>query len=92
MPNWDYNVLGAHDEHGIKFIFDNCINDNKVFTFNKLIPMPQILMKGCSPTTICSNFDKFKEREIDKFNQYYLNENLIGNNLISEKNDIGNEK
>ena len=57
MPNWVYNVLGAHDEHGIKFIFDNCINDDKVFTFNKLIPMPQILVKGCSPTTICSNFD-----------------------------------
>ena len=62
MPNWVYNVLGAHDEHGIKFLFDNCINDDKVFTFNKLIPMPQILVKGCSPTTICSNFDKFKER------------------------------
>ncbi len=42
--------------------------------------------------TYTSVFDKFKEREIDKVNQYYLNENLIGNNLISEKNDIGNEK
>ena len=62
MPNWVYNVLGAHDEHGIKFIFDNCINDDKAFTFNKLIPMPQIFVKGCYPTTICSNFDKFKER------------------------------
>ncbi len=42
--------------------------------------------------TYTSVFDKFKEREIDKVNQYYLNENLIGNNLISEKNDIENEK
>ena len=28
MPNWIYNVLGAHDEHGIKFIFD------KLFYYN----------------------------------------------------------
>ena len=42
--------------------------------------------------TYTSVFDKFKEREIDKVNQYYLNENLIGNNLINEKNDIKNEK
>lgn len=42
--------------------------------------------------TYTSVFDKFKEREIDKVNQYYLNENLIGNNLINEKNDIENEK
>lgn len=30
--------------------------------------------------TYTSVFDKFKENEIDKVNQYYLNENLIGNN------------
>ena len=37
-------------------------------------------------------FDKFKEREIDKVNQYYLEENLINNNLLNEKNTIENEK
>ncbi len=46
--------------------------------------------------TYTSVFDKFKENEIDKVNQYYLNENLIGtNNLLNEnnkKNDIENEK
>ena len=42
--------------------------------------------------TYTSVFDKFKEREIDKVNQYYLNENLIGNKLLNEKNDIENEK
>ena len=46
--------------------------------------------------TYTSVFDKFKESEIDKVNQYYLNENLIGtNNLLNEnnkKNDIKNEK
>lgn len=36
--------------------------------------------------TYMSVFDKYKEREIDKVNQYYLNENLIGNNLLCEKN------
>ena len=40
--------------------------------------------------TYTSVLEQFKEREFDKVNQYYLNENLIGNNLISEKND--NEK
>lgn len=40
--------------------------------------------------TYTSVLEQFKERELDKVNQYYLNENLIGTNLISEKND--NEK
>ena len=30
--------------------------------------------------TYTSVFDKFKEREVDKVNQYYLNEHLIKNN------------
>ena len=30
--------------------------------------------------TYTSVFDKFKEREIDKVNQYYLEENLFANN------------
>ena len=62
MPNWVYNVLGAHDEQGRQFIFDNCINYKKNFTFNKMIPMPQILTRGCSPVRICNNFDEFKEK------------------------------
>ena len=62
MPNWVYNVLGAHDEQGIQFIFDKCINDKKRFTFNKMIPMPQILSRGCSPVRISDNFDEFKEK------------------------------
>ena len=40
--------------------------------------------------TYTSVLEQFKERELDKVNRYYLNENLIGTNLISEKND--NEK
>lgn len=35
--------------------------------------------------TYTSVFDKYKEKEIDKVNQYYLNENLIRNSLLSEK-------
>ena len=42
--------------------------------------------------TYTSVFDKFKKREIDKVNQYYLEENLINNNLLNEKNTIENEK
>lgn len=42
--------------------------------------------------TYTSVFDKYKEREIDKVNQYYLNENLVGNNLLSEKNKGNNIK
>ena len=30
--------------------------------------------------TYTSVFDKFKEREVDKVNQYYLEENLFANN------------
>lgn len=46
--------------------------------------------------TYTSVFDKFKENEIDKVNQYYLNENLIGNNNkyinIDERLDDSYEK
>ena len=42
--------------------------------------------------TYTSVFDKYKERELDKVNQYYLNENLIENNLLSEKNTDENER
>lgn len=39
--------------------------------------------------TYTSVFDKFKEQEIDKVNQYYLNENLIKNNLLDKpKEDV----
>ncbi len=37
--------------------------------------------------TYTSVFDKYKERELDKVNQYYLNENLIGNKLLGEKSN-----
>ena len=41
--------------------------------------------------TYTTVFDKFKENEIDKVNQYYLNENLIKNNntqyIDSEENN-----
>ena len=40
--------------------------------------------------TYTSVFDKYKEREIDKVNQYYLNENLIRNNLLDKKSTEGN--
>ena len=43
---------------------------------------------GVTLNTYTTVFDKFKESEIDKVNQYYLNENLItdnGKNYISDK-------
>lgn len=45
---------------------------------------------GVTLNTYTSVFDKFKEQEIDKVNQYYLNENLIGNNLLREKDKENN--
>lgn len=35
---------------------------------------------GVTLNTYTSVFDKFKQQEIDKVNQYYMNENLISNN------------
>ena len=40
--------------------------------------------------TYTSVFDKYKEKELDKVNQYYIEENLINNNLLSEKNKENN--
>ena len=39
--------------------------------------------------TYISVFDKFKQNEIDKVNQYYLTENLVLNSprILSEEND-----
>lgn len=42
--------------------------------------------------TYTSVFDKYKERELDKVNQYYLNENLIGNKLLNKSNENELEK
>lgn len=47
---------------------------------------------GVTLNTYTSVLDKFKEKEIDKVNQYYLNENLIKSNLLSETNNIEIEK
>ena len=37
--------------------------------------------------TYTSVLEQFKERELDKVNQYYLNENLIGNNFLDNINN-----
>lgn len=43
--------------------------------------------------TYTSVFDKFKEQEVDKVNQYYLNEHLIKNNKsIGMSNTLENSK
>ena len=43
---------------------------------------------GVTLNTYTSVFDKFKENEIDKVNQYYLNENLtLDNKKILIEND-----
>ena len=38
--------------------------------------------------TYTSVLEQFKEREFDKVNPYYLNENLIGNNFLYDVNNI----
>ena len=43
---------------------------------------------GVTLNTYTSVFDKFKEQEIDKVNQYYLNENLIANNNMGKNNNL----
>lgn len=48
---------------------------------------------GVTLNTYTSVFDKFKQQEIDKVNQYYLNENLIKNsNSIYLNNNTTNNK
>ena len=42
--------------------------------------------------TYTSVFDKYKERELDKVNQYYMNENLIRNKSLGEKSADENER
>ncbi len=37
--------------------------------------------------TYTSVLEQFKERELDKVNQYYLNEILIGNNFLDNINN-----
>ena len=45
---------------------------------------------GVTLNTYTSVFDKFKENEIDKVNQYYMNENLISNNSETKNYIAGN--
>lgn len=41
--------------------------------------------------TYTSVFDEFKAREINKVNQYYINENLIGNTKILDNKNMTKE-
>ena len=41
--------------------------------------------------TYISVYDKFKESELDKVNQYYLNENLINNTHAFDTKDTTNK-
>lgn len=45
---------------------------------------------GITLNTYTSVFDKFKQQEIDKVNQYYMNENLIANDNMYYINNIHN--
>ena len=47
---------------------------------------------GVTLNTYTTVFDKFKEKEIDKVNQYYLDENMIKSNMLNEENNIENER
>ena len=47
---------------------------------------------GVTLNTYTSVFDKFKEQEIDKVNQYYLKENLIEYNKKEKNNNFKNIK
>lgn len=64
--------------------------------FSRLITVQRLMgHKDISVTlnTYTSVFDKFKEREVDKVNQYYLNEHLIKNNKsIGMSNTLENSK
>lgn len=64
--------------------------------FSRLITIKRLMgHKDISVTlnTYTSVFDKFKEREVDKVNQYYLNEHLIKNNKsIGMSNTLENSK
>lgn len=60
MPNWVYNTLIPNDENGRKFILDNCLDDQGKFTFNKLVPMPEILEHTVAPTRIAATTEEFE--------------------------------
>ena len=46
---------------------------------------------GVTLNTYTSVFDKFKENEVNKVNQYYLNNNLVSNNTNLIDSTISNE-
>lgn len=63
--------------------------------FSRLITIKRLMgHKDISVTlnTYTSVFDKFKEREIDKVNQYYLEENLLTTNKPKFIDNSNHEK
>ncbi len=63
--------------------------------FSRLITIKRLMgHKDISVTlnTYTSVFDKFKEREIDKVNQYYLEENLLTTNKPKFIDNTNHEK
>lgn len=83
----NFNIIGI-STHSLRHTYGTrCIESGMApVVVQKLMGHKDI---GVTLNTYTTVFDKFKEAEIDKVNQYYLNENLIANNntsCISDRN------
>ena len=73
----EFNITGI-SSHSLRHTFGTrCIESGMApVVVQKLMDHKNI---SVTLNTYTSVFDKFKQREFDKVNQYYLDENLIGN-------------
>ena len=77
MPNWVCNILSTNDEMGRKFILDHCVDENGYFTFDKLIPMPEILKHTQFPIEVCTSFHIFIERYGNKVDYTFSDAGML---------------
>lgn len=78
MPNWTYNIVTPDDDAAREFLKENCLDDDGNFTFNKMLPTPEIFNILASPTRIVSGPDDDKLRDYVIPEEYkYLTENGI---------------
>lgn len=79
MPNWAYNNVFADDPVARNIIKTYCLDSYGNFTFNKLIPMPEVLRVIASPVRFITGPDDplLKDRKLDSRYAHLQKEGLF---------------
>lgn len=76
MPNWVYNIVTPINDVAKEFIKEWCLDDKNNFTFNKLIPMPEIFEYTSAPIHPVTEEEFTKYLETHKDNKNLVKDHI----------------